>query len=944
MSAYERPIFALVVAGSGSLSPEAILALFPFVDRILLVGEGPSPTLMAMAQAQAAVPMHMYREPWGNDLISATNAGIQHARAIDPDARVLLLFAEETIEESASLRPALHALDAAPHIQPGQALALRIVSTADGREESVVPRIWKLSENLSASPEGLVDLNGKPITEDHWSLLPGAQIVTPAPLTVGRQREVRLPNVPALFQQLQHEPLNPLVWGRIVTAGVEGLVQTVQAVVDGYPIAADSLAPLVPQLQKLTEAKLAPPGGAVLARTLAGMSGTLAPMGVIAARVGSQSKSTGTLRGSKAPRVLLLADVRGWGFDINNDGIAATLEAQGWEVDRFYVGENTSGTPPLDYDLYYTPYQRWPLLAKLPRHRLLGSLRSQWFRPEEPGPPTEEDVELVRSFPAGFHVCNQPLEDAMAAAGCPVEYLTNPVSMEWLGVPTQVEGVVASWSGNAKRGFEGDLKGFGLIQEACKLAEVPLEYAEFHTKRLLPAEMPDFYRRGSVVLSASLSEGASNSVMEAMGAGQALITTDCGNIREIMQSQLDHFGATGIMLVERTVEAFAQALGDLKEAPEVVAAMGELNRREIRARWSWDFWGPAYLDFFRAGLEHAEARVHLLYADTPNWAQDHFVRDLGEQLSSWGHEPHVINGDLTGGRPHEGSFYSPCAGAANSMNSPRASTGLWSHVSYGGWFSDEPLDSLTFPHARCHATNLYLHAHSGLPYLASGVDLNRFHPGDRVSRKRNDPRIVVGWTGSLEYNAAVKLFRDLWLPALKLAGADGPLAEARFAARPLVVWNSQDARSPEQVAEYLRGIDIYLCTSISEGCSLSVLEAAASGCVVLSTPCGNAPELATAIVPWSATGIADVLTEYADPDKLLDAAERSYERVERYWSWDSPIKRASWEAWLAGEDPPSWQEQVPYLAETNLHDLLEESRNFRQEAAPPLKRGDMYRS
>jgi glycosyltransferase involved in cell wall biosynthesis len=189
---------------------------------------------------------------------------------------------------------------------------------------------------------------------------------------------------------------------------------------------------------------------------------------------------------------------------------------------------------------------------------------------------------------------------------CPnVVYLTNPVNMDRFPVAENPRHAVASWNGNARHGNKAnpDVKGFkSIVQPACQLAGVKLVYAEYNTCRISPAEMPSFYRKGSVALCASAYEGASNSVMEAMAAGQAVISTPVGNIVEMRESQLKHLGDTGIVLVDRTPEAFAAALRGLAAKPERMAEMGQINRVEIAARWSWGVWAERYEKFLRMAL------------------------------------------------------------------------------------------------------------------------------------------------------------------------------------------------------------------------------------------------------------------------------------------------------------------------------------------------------
>lgn len=94
----------------------------------------------------------------------------------------------------------------------------------------------------------------------------------------------------------------------------------------------------------------------------------------------------------------------------------------------------------------------------------------------------------------------------------------------------------------------------------------------------------------------------SNSVMEAMAAGHAVICTDTGNHREMRDSQILNLGDTGIVLVERSEAALTAALRHLAACPDHVLEMGRLNRREIAERWSWEVWRERYREFVELAL------------------------------------------------------------------------------------------------------------------------------------------------------------------------------------------------------------------------------------------------------------------------------------------------------------------------------------------------------
>lgn len=312
-------------------------------------------------------------------------------------------------------------------------------------------------------------------------------------------------------------------------------------------------------------------------------------------------------------RVLAICDLPGWAFDRNVRDMAAAL-AEHHEFRFWYMRD---GQPPPDVlsraDVIYCAY-RWDI--EMPENawrHAVGSLRCEFFDTEYPGLPATEDVACVRRFGGGFHAVTSRAADELHALGCDgVRYLTNPVDLVRAGDPTNVrDRVVASWSGHARhphpRGL--DVKGFEtVVLPAVRSAGVEFQYAERVTRPVHPSRMPDFYRRANVTLCASLWEGASNSVMEAMAAGHAVIATDCGNHREMVESELEHMGESGIVLVPRTPEAFADALAAM--TPERAARMGEINRQEIRARWGWDAWRVGYADLL-AGAVNRSARARV---------------------------------------------------------------------------------------------------------------------------------------------------------------------------------------------------------------------------------------------------------------------------------------------------------------------------------------------
>jgi len=307
------------------------------------------------------------------------------------------------------------------------------------------------------------------------------------------------------------------------------------------------------------------------------------------------------------PRVLCISDVRGWAFDQNMRDMETYLSDR-FEFEHWYIAEwdrRRASAPRFDeFDTVFCLYHRWGIEPILPWPKTVGTLRARWLFPERPTPPAEREFQLVNQYRA-YHVVTQANYDEFSEH-CPrVVYLTNPVNMDRFPVATSIsERVVASWNGNALHAGRSIVKGFyGIVKPACEAAAVPLKYAEYNTCRLDASEMPEFYRQANLALCASMYEGASNSVMEAMASGLAVVVTDVGNHREMHESMLAEYGESGMLIVPRRKQAFVAALEELKRDPARVVAMGKLNRAEIRRAWSWEAWSDRYAEFLMTPMK-----------------------------------------------------------------------------------------------------------------------------------------------------------------------------------------------------------------------------------------------------------------------------------------------------------------------------------------------------
>jgi len=200
--------------------------------------------------------------------------------------------------------------------------------------------------------------------------------------------------------------------------------------------------------------------------------------------------------------------------------------------------------------------------------------------------------------------------------------------------------------------------------------------------------------------------------------------------------------------------------------------------------------------------------------------------------------------------------------------------------------------------------------------IINGVDLERFRPpgGDRSFRQRflqesvwGEEDVVLGLTARMD---PVKNLPWLVRAFSRLAGShprarllllgDGPEREA---VRRLVAELGLEARVrlvpwAEDTAAYYHCLDILVLCSLSEGTSMTILEAMASGLPVVASRIGGNPEL----VAEGETGrlfdldsedrfLEELAPLIAQPDLRQAMGRRGRERAEAHFSLDAMLSR-----------------------------------------------------
>ena len=133
---------------------------------------------------------------------------------------------------------------------------------------------------------------------------------------------------------------------------------------------------------------------------------------------------------------------------------------------------------------------------------------------------------------------------------------------------------------------------------------------------------------------------------------------------------------------------------------------------------------------------------------------------------------------------------------------------------------------------------------TGVKLIYNGIDYNRFY----YNRKFNDKSIMLGHVGRFEdvknHGTIFRVYEELVKQnkkvCLKLIGKGSKLDYYKSKYRSEQIEFITETSSVE---EELKSIDFFLFPSIYEGMPLSVIEAMASGCIILASDVGGLKEL-----------------------------------------------------------------------------------------------------
>jgi glycosyltransferase involved in cell wall biosynthesis len=136
--------------------------------------------------------------------------------------------------------------------------------------------------------------------------------------------------------------------------------------------------------------------------------------------------------------------------------------------------------------------------------------------------------------------------------------------------------------------------------EALAAAHGNVEYRGFVSE----AQKQELLGAASIFVLPSHAEGLPIALLEAMAAGNAVVSTTVGAIPEVVEEE------GGVLVAPGDAAALAAALAELIDDPERAAAMGQHNRRLVGERYAWSTATAALLDIYEHHAERGRAIAH----------------------------------------------------------------------------------------------------------------------------------------------------------------------------------------------------------------------------------------------------------------------------------------------------------------------------------------------
>jgi len=304
-------------------------------------------------------------------------------------------------------------------------------------------------------------------------------------------------------------------------------------------------------------------------------------------------------------RILLVADVPKWAFDINMDAIIKCLPQ--YKIDKAYSSQFNSD-----------------FISRYDHVHFMNWLEAKQYAPMVSGGVASHNFELLHkrdsdiAFPKfkALLVTSQILYDKVKGHNPKVYYAPSGVR-EDLFVPvkkTDDRKFVVGWVGqktfgglNLQEADRIDIKGYNLIlkpliERLKKYPDIEVKVLDRWYTNAIPYElMPRFYDDVDCQICTSLAEGTPNPMFEAASCGKALISTRIGAVSEFIQHDVNGFMVDSYDKredLENRIGQFETYILMLRNDRKLCREMGTKSRELIEGAWTWRDAVKRWIPFF----------------------------------------------------------------------------------------------------------------------------------------------------------------------------------------------------------------------------------------------------------------------------------------------------------------------------------------------------------
>jgi glycosyltransferase involved in cell wall biosynthesis len=300
----------------------------------------------------------------------------------------------------------------------------------------------------------------------------------------------------------------------------------------------------------------------------------------------------------KSRRVLLVADVEGWAYDIIAKSISGSFRKYRAEIAYFRdLIDRRVSIDGDDYDVifaffWYDMLLRGKLIDNLDSKKVCVDVQSHnsWLKR---GIGVDEVEKVLNSFTSvGFSskklmrkFPNLENKFYTPSGFDPRRFTPSPL-------PEFDGRLKICWAGDPETSHHGDVKGY---YEFIRPAIEEFDDVELITaskqNRVPHNKMGSFYSRGHVYLNFSSSEGTPMPLLESMACGRAVITTNVGISEEVVKD-----GENG-WVIPRTLESLVSCIDNCRKQMSDLQMMGLKAYKSVEER-TYDWSAMHYEELF----------------------------------------------------------------------------------------------------------------------------------------------------------------------------------------------------------------------------------------------------------------------------------------------------------------------------------------------------------